>query len=206
MDVTPLGRGLGTGFLVAAPVGAIGVLCIRRTLAAGRLIGFCTGLGAATADACYSAVAALGLTSVSAVLVVHQGWVRLGGGFFLGYLGARGATAAAAPAVRASSIQGLASAYGSTLALTLANPGTILSFAAIFAGGGFARPDAERPAAIPLVLGVFLGSVLWWLILSSAVGALRHRCTPARLRWVNRLAGAALIVFGSIAIASAVTG
>lgn len=201
MDVAPLGRGLLIGLLVAAPVGAIGILCIRRTLAAGRLVGFLTGLGAATADACYGAVAALGMTSVSGVLIAHQGWVRVAGGLALGYLGVRTVRASADAASAASAVRGLASAYGSTVALTLANPGTILTFAAIFAGAGFAA--ADRVAAALLILGVFLGSALWWLILSSVVGLLRHRCTPPRLRWVNRLAGAALVAFGVIAVASA---
>ncbi len=199
MDIAFFGRGLVVGFAVAAPVGAIGLLCIRRTLADGRLIGFVSGLGAASADALYGAVAALGLTSVLSALIEHQGWVRLVGGLFLCYLGVR--TAAARPAAAAVQLgRGLAAAYGSTFALTLANPSTILSFAAVFAGLGLAGPAGDRRSAVLLVVGVFLGSALWWLLLSGGIGHFRHLFTPARLRWVNRLSGAALAGFGLLTL------
>ncbi|MEK8036689.1 MAG: LysE family transporter, partial [candidate division NC10 bacterium] len=180
-------RGLVIGFSIAAPVGPIGVLCIRRTLADGRAVGFAAGLGAATADALYGAVAGFGLTVVSTALVGQQGWLRLVGGAFLCWLGARTFLArpgeAAAPATLGA---GLAAAYASTLVLTLTNPMTILSFAAVFAGLGVGAAGAGYGAAAVLVLGVFAGSALWWLVLSGAVGLLRHRVTPRGLRWVNR--------------------
>lgn len=202
MDLTLLARGALIGLAIAAPVGAIGLLCIRRTLAEGRLVGFVTGLGAATADGCYGAVAAFGLTSVSSALIAYDAWVRLLGGAFLCYLGLRTATAAPAVAAAVPSSGRLAAAYGSTLALTLTNPSTILSFAAILAGAGLAETGGERASAALLVLGVFLGSALWWLLLSGAVGALRRAITPAHIRWVNRLSGTALAVFGLLAIGS----
>jgi threonine/homoserine/homoserine lactone efflux protein len=157
-------RGLAIGFAIAAPVGAIGLLCIRRTLTNGRLAGFISGLGAATADAFYGAVAALGLTAVSGAMVNHQNAVRLVGGIFLLYLGVR--TALSQPAVEtgAGSPRGLAVAFGSTLALTLTNPTTILSFAAVFAGFGLGTAAADRGSAALMVGGVFLGSALWWLL------------------------------------------
>lgn len=99
MDLSCFARGLIIGLAIAAPVGAIGLLCIRRTLADGHLAGFVSGLGAATADAFYGAVAALGLTAISATIVAHQDAVRLVGGAFLCYFGAR--TALAAPATSA---------------------------------------------------------------------------------------------------------
>ena len=138
MDIHLLLRGVLLGFAIAAPVGPIGVLCIRRTLAFGRITGLVTGLGAATADMCYGAVAAFGLAAVSSLLISQQHWIRLIGGAFLCYLGVT--TILARPAAAAASARsgGLAAAYASTLALTLTNPLTILSFAAIFAGLGFA--------------------------------------------------------------------
>ena len=202
MDIAFLGRGLVIGFAIAAPVGAIGLLCIRRTLADGRLVGFVSGLGAATADACYGAVAALGLTSISSVLVDHQTWVRLLGGLFLCYLGLRTATAPPAAEAASRSARGVAAAYGSTLVLTLTNPSTILSFAAVFAGLGLADTTGNRGSAALLVLGVFLGSALWWLLLSGGVGLVLPLVTPARLRWANRLSGAALVGFGLFALLS----
>jgi threonine/homoserine/homoserine lactone efflux protein len=202
MDLGFFGRGLVIGFAIAAPVGAIGVLCIRRTLADGRLTGFVSGLGAATADALYGAVAALGLTAISSALVAHQETVRLVGGLFLCYLGVRTALAAPATTGATGARRGLLAAYGSTLALTLTNPSTILSFAAVFAGLGLADTPGDRQAAGLLVAGVFLGSAFWWLLLSGGVGLFRQALTPARLRWVNRLSGVLLAGFGLLALAS----
>ncbi|HET7095249.1 MAG TPA: LysE family transporter [Thermomicrobiales bacterium] len=202
MDASLFPRGLAIGFAIAAPVGAIGVLCIRRTLADGHLIGFVSGLGAATADATYGAVAAFGLSGVAALLTGAQNWIRLGGGLFLIGLGVRTALAPplAKPAVAAGA--GLAGAYASTLALTLTNPSTIFSFAAVFAGIGLAEASGDPGAAALLTAGVFFGSAVWWLILSSAVSLCRAALTPSRLVWVNRLSGAVLAMFGAAALLS----
>lgn len=197
-------RGLALGFAIAAPVGPIGVLCIRRTLADGRLIGFVSGLGAATADAFYGAVAAFGLTVVADLLAGQRIWVRLFGGVFLCVLGLR--TLLRRPVARPTRTttgvrRGIAGAYGSTLALTLTNPATILSFAAIFAGLGLAG-SAGRAAAALLVVGVFLGSALWWLILSGGVGLLRARFDARAMRAVNIGSGLMLLGFAALALAS----
>lgn len=194
-------RGLLIGLSIAAPVGPIGVLCIRRTLAEGRLAGLATGLGAATADACYGAVAGFGLTVVTRMLLAQAGWIRLIGGLFLCYLGVK--TFTSAPAGRAAAVGGgrtLAQAYGSALALTLTNPLTILSFAAIFAGLGAGAVASTAEAAALLVLGVLVGSALWWFFLTGVVGLARARVTPPVLRWVNRLSGVVLLVFGAVAV------
>ncbi len=156
--------GLVIGFSIAAPVGPIGVLCIRRTLAEGRSVGFLSGLGAASADAVYGCVAAFGMTSVSGFLVDQQLWLRLVGGVFLLYLGLR--TFRERPTEReavtgVASYGGLAGAYASTFFLTLTNPSTILSFAAIFAGLGLAGEGGGYAAAAVLVASVFSGSALW---------------------------------------------
>ncbi len=202
MDITFLGRGLVMGFAIAAPVGAIGLLCVRRTLTEGRLVGFVSGLGAATADALYGFLAAMGLRSVSSVLIEHQGWVRLIGGLFLCYLGVRTAMTHPSAEAAAPSGRGLAIVYGSTFALTLTNPSTIISFAAVFAGLGLVDTAAGRWSAGLLVLGVFLGSALWWLLLSSAVGCFRRSLSPSRLRQVNLLSGVVLVGFGLFALLS----
>jgi threonine/homoserine/homoserine lactone efflux protein len=202
VDVSYFARGLAIGFAIAAPVGAIGLLCIRRTLASGRLTGLVSGLGAATADAFYGAVAALGLTVVSATLIAHQDAVRLVGGVFLLYLGLRTSVAQPVVETRSGSVRGLAAAYGSTLALTLTNPTTILSFVAVFAGLGLGTTASDRGSAALMVCGVFLGSVLWWLLLSGAIGFFRRALTPERLRWVNRVSGAMLIGFGVFSLLS----
>ncbi len=147
MDITYFAQGLAIGFAIAAPVGPIGLLCIWRTLANGRLAGFVSGMGAATADACFGAVAALGLTAISSALVTHQSAVRLVGGVFLCYLGARTALTHPAMESKVGTVRSLAAAFGSTLALTLTNPTTILSFVAVFAGLGLGTIN-RRPGIV----------------------------------------------------------
>jgi threonine/homoserine/homoserine lactone efflux protein len=192
-------KGIIIGFAIAAPVGPIGVLCIRRTLADGRLPGFVSGLGAATADAVYGAVAAFGLTLVTDFLMEGASWLRLIGGAFLLFLGIR--TFFARPAERAAPARngGLVGAYASTLFLTLTNPTTILSFAAIFAGLGVGSTN-DALSAMLLVLGVFLGSALWWLVLSGTAGLFRAKLSAGGLRWVNRVSGTIIAAFGVLAL------
>ena len=134
MDITLYLRGLAIGFSIAAPGGPIGVLCIRRTLAEGRVSGLVSGLGAATADTIYGCFAAFGLTSISYFLVSQQVGMRLIGGVFLCYLGIK--TLLARPAQQAASGKGngLFGDFSSAFFLTLTNPMTIIAFAAIFAG------------------------------------------------------------------------
>jgi threonine/homoserine/homoserine lactone efflux protein len=183
------------GFSIAAPVGPIGVLCIRRTLAHGRTVGLLTGLGAATADGLYGAIAAFGLTALTEILIGHEQLLRLLGGVFLAYLGLKTFFAPASRSPYTSDSEGLLSAYGSTLVLTITNPLTIISFSAIFAGLGLGSERRDLLSACATVLGVFSGSALWWLGLSSAVSLLRDRVTSAGLRWVNRLSGSVIIAF-----------
>ena len=206
METSVFLRGLAIGFGIAAPVGPIGILCIRRTLADGRAVGFAAGLGAATADALYGAVAAFGLTLVSSALVGQRVWLQAVGGVFLCYLGVR--IWMAAPASTADTARrepGLVSAWATTFALTVTNPTTILSFAAIFAGLGLGSGAGSYGSASFMVLGVFLGSAFWWLLLSAGVGFLRSSIAPAHLRWVNRGAAAIITAFGVGALVSLLT-
>lgn len=202
MDATLLLKGLLIGFSIAAPVGPIGALCIRRTLANGRAAGLVSGLGAATADAMYGCIAGFGLTFISSLLMSQQLWLKLIGGAFLCYLGIR--TLLARPAAQAANASGvgLFGAYASTFFLTLTNPTTILSFLAVFAGLGLASAAGNYGAAALLVLGVFIGSALWWLLLSGGVALLRARITPAALVWVNCVSGLIILAFGVGALAS----
>ena len=198
-------KGLALGFCIAAPVGPIGVLCIRRSLADGMLIGFVTGLGAATADAAYGAVAGFGLTVISNFLVGQRFWMGLVGGIFLCYVGARTFLSQPAEQPAHAQARGLAGAYASTLFLTLTNPMTILSFVAAFAGFGLGgSPDFMN--ATMLVSGVFLGSTAWWLILSSSVGLLRSRVNATWMRAVNRFSGAVIGGFGLYSLSRAASG
>lgn len=204
MDVTFLLRGLAIGFSIAAPVGPIGVLCIRRTLAEGRARGLVSGLGAATADAIYGCIAGFGLTFVSNFFVSQQVWLHLAGGVFLCYLGLKTLLAKPAEQAALAKQRGLVGAYASTFFLTLTNPMTILSFAAIFAGLGLAGTSGNYVSAGVLVLGVFVGSALWWLVLSGGVGIFRARFDPRGLQWINRISGAIITGFGLFALLSVV--
>lgn len=202
IDPSFLLRGLLIGFSIAAPVGPIGVLCIRRTLAQGRVVGLVSGLGAATADALYGLVAAFGLTFISSFLIQQEMALRVVGGLFLLYLGIRTfMTRPSETEASGGARAGLVGAYTSTLLLTLTNPLTILSFAAIFAGLGVADTGGDYGAASVVVIGVFLGSALWWLLLSSGANLLRARFTPATMQWVNRLSGGIIFAFGILALA-----
>lgn len=187
-------KGMVIGFSIAAPVGPIGILCIRRTLSGGRLLGLASGLGAASADALYGAVAAFGMTALSNILTTQQTWLKLAGGVFLCYLGVR--TFLTKPAERPAQAagSGLFGAYCSTLFLTLTNPMTILSFAAIFAGIG--AISSGFSAAALLVGSVFAGSAAWWLLLSGGVSVFRARFNDEWMGWVNRISGAIIMVFG----------
>jgi threonine/homoserine/homoserine lactone efflux protein len=198
MDINFFLRSLLIGFSIAAPVGPIGVLCIRRSLTEGRLVGLVTGLGAATADAFYGSIAAFGLTLVSGFLIGQAGWIRLVGGLFLAYLGIK--TLLSKPADRPSQVAGmnLVGAYSSTLLLTLTNPMTILSFAAIFAGLGAGLSGHGYGTAASIVLGVFAGSSCWWLLLSSGASLLRGRLTSNLLSWVNRVSGLIILIFSGV--------
>jgi threonine/homoserine/homoserine lactone efflux protein len=202
MDFSFLLQGLVIGFSIAAPVGPIGVLCIRRTLAEGRVYGLVSGLGAATADAVYGCVAGFGITFVSSLLVRQQMWLRLIGGGFLCFLGVRIFLSAPSEQAAPAKKIGVFSAFASTFFLTLSNPVTILSFAAIFAGLGLGSTGGSYVPAAVLVFGVFVGSALWWLVLSGSVSLFRARFTPAGLRWVNRISGMVIVGFGVGALLS----
>lgn len=185
------------GISIAAPVGPIGVLCIRRTLSNGKLAGFLSGMGAATADMVYGAIAAFGLTVITNLLVKNSFWLQLIGGLFLLYLGIK--TFLEKPADQAAKAgQGsYLSMYLSTFFLTITNPITILSFAAIFAGTMIGQ-NVNSP--LVMVAGVFAGSASWWLALSIGVGVMRDRLDQSHMMWINRISGMIIILFGIFAL------
>ncbi len=219
MDVLILlAKGTVIGLVIAAPVGPIGFLCISRTLKEGPTIGLFTGLGAAAADAAYGAVAAFGLMQLAMTLSEHQMLLRIVGGLALCIIGAhslvaadRGEKALNNPLAAASAASpgsgGLAARlvrnFASAFLLTLANPATIFSFLAIFAALGWAQ-DLDAAAATLLVAGVFFGSAVWWLGLSSATGLLRGRMGERQRIWIQRLSGMVIFGFGVFALLSVV--
>ena len=195
-------KGVIIGLSIAVPVGPIGVLCIRRTLTRGRIIGFLSGLGAATADAFYGAIAGFGLTFLSDLLVRQQTGLRLIGGGLLCIIGVK--TFLSKPAEPGNSVEGDTrwEAYLSTFILTLTNPVTILFFAAVFAGLGVGSGGDHYLSAGILVLGVFMGSASWWLVLSGFTGLLRGMFNVNRMQWLNRISGLLIIGFGLVAFLS----
>jgi len=187
-------KGIAIGISIAAPVGPIGILCIRRTLNQGRLYGFASGMGAATADAAYGLVAALGLAAAGSFLTEQGSWLNVAGAAFLLYLAystARSAASGAEPSTRPG--KGYWSAYLTTLLLTLTNPMTIVSFAGILAGLNLG--DA-RGASAWFVAGVFAGSAAWWLALCLAVGASKKMLSAPAMKGINYLSAAVLAGFG----------
>ena len=208
MDVSFLLRGLLIGLSIAATVGPMSVLCIQRTIQRGQLYGLISGLGIATADGVYGSIAGFGLALIANFLVSQQLWIRLIGGSFLIYLGVK--TLLTRPAERAASVKadGFVGAYASTFLLTLTNPLTILSFTAIFAGIGVGGVGSAGGAsrsyisATMVVLGVFLGSMVWWCILTSSISLLRGKFTVRWLWWINRISGVIITLFGVVALVS----
>lgn len=189
-------RGLAAGFLLAAPVGPIGVLCIRRTLSGGRLSGFVSGLGAAVADGLYGAIAAFGLTLVSDFLVGHKYTLRLVGGAFLIYVGIKILMSVPSEKRVPDRARTLVADFVSTFFLTLTNPLTIFVFMSTFTwlrlelvGGGYF-------AASLVVAGIFAGSALWWLFLSTIVGFFGPHVRGNLLLAIHKISGIAILAFG----------
>lgn len=190
-------RGLAIGFAIAAAIGPIGLLCIRRTLAEGARVGVVSGLGAATADGIYASIAAFGLTAASDLLVGERRPLGIVGGCFLVALAVY-ALLSRSEATTERPPRTLLSAYATTVGLTIANPATILSFAAAFLGLGLAGHDG--PTAAALVLGVVSGSVSWWLVLAAGVSAFRDRLGPSAVRRIVVGSNALIGLLGLVAI------
>jgi len=205
LDPGLLLRGGVLGFTIAAAVGPITMLTIRRTLAYGWAIGFASGLGVVTVDTTYGAVAAFGITAVSDVLVAISRPLALVGGVFLIYLGIRTMRSepidprGADPAGRPSVV----SAYASIVGLTFTNPLTIIAFAALFVSFGV---HGSATDALLVVIGVGLGSLLWWTLLTTTLAVIRHRLSLRTLRAANLVSGAVITVFGVLAIVKGVAG
>jgi threonine/homoserine/homoserine lactone efflux protein len=196
MDIALFFKGIAVGFLMSTPVGPIAVLCIQRTLNQGKIHGMVSGLGAATADVIYSLIAVCGLTFITNFLIKEQIWLRLGGGIFLCYMGLR--VFWSKPVQRAVSGNNISyiGNYVSAFFLTLANPATFLAFAAIFAGLGLVGAAGHYASAGLLIGGVFIGSGLWWFILSGVTGIFLEKLGYSRLASLNKISGIIIAGFG----------
>lgn len=202
-------QGIVLGFAIAAPVGPIGLLCIRRTIQHGPLMGFFTGFGAAIADTIYGAIAAFGVSTALSFLRGHEIAFQLVGGIFLLVVAVR--TFRQEPAAEEREVDSAPDSktwiggFMTGLSLTLTNPATIMAFIAIFAGFGLGG-TLNRIEASTLVLGVFIGASLWWMTLSMSVAAVRHRISDRGLVMLNHCTGVALAGFGLWALGMAATG
>lgn len=193
-------NGLIIGLSIAAPVGPIGILCIRRTLTQGKWAGFVSGLGAATADASYGALAALGISFVVNMLVSLQDWLKVIGGVFLIYLGFKTFFSTANGSSEPRSSKDLAGNFISTFLLTITNPMTILFFTAIFSSLNLDKLTTQSDSPLFLIIGVFIGSTLWWLILSQTAGLIKVWQNNKILFWINRISGFIIFMYGFISL------
>ena len=194
-----LARTFVIGVIVAAPVGAMAILAIQRTLVHGWRGGLATGAGIATADAGYAALAAFGVSALSAVMVEYQAPLRIIGGAGLVWLGWRALRARPQAASDEPPPRSTAAMYGSAVGLTLTNPLTIMAFAAVFASAGLVMEPSPGLAALATA-GVALGSLAWWLLLTTVVMLIRHAISDRVLVVVNRVAGGLLIALGILAV------
>jgi len=205
-----MARALALGFIVGFPIalspGPIFFLVLRRTLARGWRSGLVSGLGVATGDATYAALAAFGIAAVTTFLLAERRWIGLTGGIAIALIGLRSLRQRPLPDPPPQAGEGknnrLASAYGSILLLTLSNPSTILSFTAVFAGLGIHVAGGWSPA-LALVVGVWLGSLAWWVVLIGLASRLRERLTPSITQGFGTVSGIALLGFGLIAVGAA---
>jgi putative LysE/RhtB family amino acid efflux pump len=196
-------KGAVLGLSIAAPVGPMALLCLRTTLAHGFVPGLMGGLGIAAGDVFYAALAAFGLQAATALLTGQSLWLGLAGGLYLVWFGlATIRQPLPAAGAEGGRRRGLAT-FVSTFLLTLANPPTIMIFAAMFASLGLIEAQRESAAALAVVAGVFLGSAGWWVLFAVVVSRLRDRLRGPVFVWVNRVSGAALAGFGFWAVASA---
>jgi threonine/homoserine/homoserine lactone efflux protein len=192
-------KGLIIGFAMAVPIGPIGIMCIRKTLAEGHSRGLIIGFGAATADSLYGSIAVFGLTFISDVIASQHFWVSLVGGGLLLFLGIRTFRAKRKDPIIPFDKKGLLGSYISAFLLALTNPVTIFAFVAVFAAFGLGH-RLDIISACTLVLGVFTGSFLWFLTLGYVATLFRKKLDSGGLRWVNKISGALIILSGVVAL------
>ena len=197
MDLALPIRGLAAGLIIAAPVGPVNLLCIRRALEKGWKSGMVSGLGAALADMMYGAIAGLGINLVLQFLIREEFWIRMIGGIFLTGIGVvyyrKPPRSLGAGEDSSSANSDLISAF----ILNATNPTTVLSFLVVLAALGVGRQGSLWQAAA-LLSGIFFGSMIWWTILASAASRLRSRITDRSMGRMNHAAGIAIACFGLV--------
>ncbi len=184
------------GIAIAAPVGPIGFLCIKKTIESGYKAGLAVGAGAALADATYGLIAAFGLSAVMHILITSAWIIKLCGGVLLLYLAYRElklstqSTANSPTMGRSSKVKLMMEVF----LLTMTNPMTILTFIGIFAS--ISNGPATILESFVMVLGIFLGSMVWWVILASMIVKIKHKLPQVWLNYIKYLSAAILVGFG----------
>ena len=200
MLVTLFVKGFVIGFIIAAPVGPINIMCVRRTIVHGRLAGLVSGCGAAVADTVLGAIAIFGLAFLFEFLIGERFWLAVGGALFLTVLGIRSLTKPPPKLVSGRDPTNLIGDFTSTFVLTLSNPITILSFFGIFAAFGVHPDERIGPDDWAALLGVLAGSTAWWLTLIGLAGMFHGRFTVSGLVWANRITGVVMLVFAAVVL------
>lgn len=195
-----LWEGALIGFLIAMPVGPIGMMCIRNSLSLGMRYGFMTGMGAAFADAIYGGIAGCGVATLTTFLISYKLLLQIVGGLFLCYLGIKSLRSKEAALHQNTQNSSLLRVFTATLFLTLTNPMTIMSFAGVYTGLGIGFGNGGLVDTLMLTFGVLLGSATWWLMLSSAASLFKNRFDPKRSHWLNRVSGTIFVGFGLTAL------
>lgn len=198
LELEYLLKGLIIGLTIAAPVGPVGILCLRRTLTHGRIAGLVSGLGAAVADAFYGLLAVFGLTIISDFLLCCLPWFEFLGAVFLLVLGIKTYYKNLVVIPEPPGIHNLLGYFTSTFFLTLTNPMTMLAFLAIFSAIGFTGERETLADGLMLLLGVFIGSMSWWLIIGEGTTFFRKKMSENILLYVNKIAGVLLAAFGLV--------
>ncbi|HEY4135958.1 MAG TPA: LysE family transporter [Alphaproteobacteria bacterium] len=203
MDVTTMfWKGLLVGVIIAAPVGPVAVMCIHRAIAQGKLAGYVSGFGAACADAIYGAIAAFSVGFLMGPLLNHNAWVRFAGGTLLCLIGLRAMLTRRTPPPATRDREKLFSDFASAFVVTLTNPTTVISFAAIFAAINIPHiADHPRLGAV-LTFGVLLGATLWWFLLTTVAALFHGRVTERGMLWITRVSGVVIFAFGALLLLS----
>jgi threonine/homoserine/homoserine lactone efflux protein len=191
------------GFFAAIPIGPVNLICIRRTLHFGSFFGFVSGLGAALGDAMFASITAFGFTALAQLITGYSRLLQLVGGLFLLAFGISTFIASPPPnfkerlAAPVKNAPSQARAIASTFMLTVSNPATLIAYTALIAGlGVLAGETPSFFAAAFVVLGVFCGSAVWWLTLSTIVGILHARINDRVIRIINEISGLLIATFG----------
>lgn len=199
-------KGIILGFSASLPLGPIGLICIQKTLNKGRWAGIVSGSGAALSDTFFAIIAAFGISFISDFIEQQQFILRIIGSAILILLGLRIFLTNPAIQIRKQKLKknNLFADFISIFFLTLSNPVTVFVFGAVFASSGLIKVQNSFFDLVLIVVGVFVGAMLWWLILVNFVNLFRSKFRLKRLWWINKITGAVIVLFGLFVLVATV--